>query len=546
MDDEWLVGAAVALGLPATPSTGIIVQDPCGTIIAANGAAESALGLTRDQLLGRTSADPRWVTVDAQGEIVAPESHPSMRVIRGQGPVVDFLMGVHRPTADAAGEHIWLTLTSVPAPPSATVPAGSALTLFQPVEQARSTLLRLQESERKYRLLAESSSDMVTWMAPDSTILWASPAAKSVLGYEPEELIGTRGLDLVHPSDLAHAESMRAAFTSQQATPSSAVIRQRHADGTWRWIESTGRAIRHHDAIVGLCTSRRDVTARVMAEQERDEAVEIFRLAMEHARVGMALLRDDDRMDRVNEAMCRVTGRSVEDLVGRRLSEITDDTELVVDGVASPAPDVEVTFQRPDGTTSWGLCAVTLLPSGATNVHALLQVQDVTAQHLERDRLAAAARTDYLTGLSNRVAVGDWLAGNRPEPLGGQIGVLYVDLDGFKRINDTWGHEVGDRLLQHVGRCLSAAVRKGDIVSRLGGDEFVVLCDDIAGPTLDVLAERVAAAIAQPVTIEGHTLTMTASVGARTGCSSDARSVLAHADHAMYSAKRAAARRREP
>lgn len=548
--DDWLTTVAAAAGLSVGATAGVVAQDAAGVIIAATATAESVLGLTRDQLLGRMSADPRWVAVDARGDILTPAGHPAMRVIRGEGSVVDFLMGVHRPSTDAVREYIWLTVTSVPAPPGAGLPAGSVVTVFRPLDQDQSRQLRLLESERKYRLLAENSSDMVTWMAPDSTILWVSPAARAVMGYEPDQLIGTRALDLVHPDDLAQAESVRIALTSQgRPVPASVVMRQRHADGSWRWIESTGRAIRENGVVTGLVTSRRDVTARVLVERQRDDAVATFQLAMEHAPVGMALLDTEDRMDRVNQALCRMTGRTAEELLGRRWDEISEGDDRGRGDLDSrdrsstdraPRHD-ERRLVRPDGITVRGLCSVVRLPSGYPRAYALLQVQDVTAQHLERERLAAAARTDVLTGLPNRAALNDWLTGIERRHHG-EIGMLFVDLDGFKRVNDTWGHEVGDQLLQLVGARLKSAVRVSDLVARLGGDEFVVLCENIDTTTdIDHLAQRVRVAIAQPVVIDGHRLAVTASVGTTSGGSSDARSLLARADHAMYMIKRAGA-----
>lgn len=541
--DDWLVAVATGAGLPVEPSTGVIVQDPSGAIVAATTAAESVLGLTRDQLLGRTSADPRWVAVDGRGDILPQEDHPAMQVIRGRGAVSDFLMGVHRPTTDAAGEHIWLTVTSVPAPALVDIPVGSALTVFQPVEQARSAQLRLLDSERKYRLLAEHSSDMVAWMAPDSTILWVSPATRVVLGYEPDQLVGTRALDLVHPDDLAQARAVREALTSQdQSAPALVVMRQRHADGSWRWIESTARAIRQNGVVTGLCTSRRDVTARVEAERERDVAIATFRLAMQHAPVGMALLNADGQATQVNAALCRITGRPAADLIGQRLAAVSAaPTGQSPNSPPSPPRNDERCFGHLNGTTVWALCSVVPLPSGNPDAHALLQVQDVTAQHVEHERLAAAACTDLLTGLSNRAALTDRLTALERGHHREQIGVIFADLNGFKAVNDTWGHQVGDQLLQLVGQRLVAAVRTTDLVARLGGDEFVVLCDNIdTHEALDHLAERVQKAIAQPVTIDDHILDLSVSVGTTFGSSSEAATLIPQADRAMYLAKRAA------
>ncbi|GAA2010343.1 diguanylate cyclase [Nakamurella flavida] len=550
--DMWLEQAAAELGIPVTGGAGVVLQVRSGAIVAATRAAEVVLGLTRDQLLGRTSGDPRWVAVDRNGRPLAADDHPPMRVLRRGTPVMDSVMGIHRPAEDAAGEHVWLLVRSVPS--SLTVAGStppSALTVFRPLGPRESEDLRLRDSERKYRLLAESSSDMVTWQALDSTFLWVSPASRAVLGYVPDELIGTPALDLVHPDDMPLVDAMRrAAEQDGDLPPGSVTMRFRHADGSWRWIESTARLLRDRQGVLsGLSTSGRDVTARIRTERERDEAVEMFRLAMILAPVGMALLGGGGRIEQVNRALCELLGRPEADLLGRAGADVlagpagppllTADPTDGVDRVS----EAEVRFCRPDGSDLW--CRRSLVPlHGATPAgvrgRVLVQVQDVTVERTERERLAAAARTDVLTGLPNRAVLLDRLnralGGRSPDP----VGVLFVDLDGFKAVNDTWGHDAGDELLRQIAARLSVTVRAVDLVVRLGGDEFVVLCEDVGTTAeLDALARRIRAAIREPVVVDGHVLTVMASVGVTAGKDVSARDLLVRADRAMYSAKRA-------
>jgi diguanylate cyclase (GGDEF)-like protein/PAS domain S-box-containing protein len=168
--------------------------------------------------------------------------------------------------------------------------------------------------------------------------------------------------------------------------------------------------------------------------------------------------------------------------------------------------------------------------------------RNVTAERALQDQLAHQALHDELTGLANRRLFMDRLdlaqaRSNRP---GHTVGLLYIDLDGFKAINDTLGHDAGDEVLIAVAGRLRAHMRTTDTLARLGGDEFAVLCDDIVGPADAVeIAERLADAVAQPFEVQGAPVTIAASIGiavatATTGSLAD---LLQGADTAMYQAK---------
>lgn len=167
-------------------------------------------------------------------------------------------------------------------------------------------------------------------------------------------------------------------------------------------------------------------------------------------------------------------------------------------------------------------------------------------------RLSHLALHDPLTGLANRALLIDRIeaALARPRGLRGTVGVLYIDLDGFKQVNDAWGHREGDLLLNEMARRISAMTDPADIVARIGGDEFVVACFTIANQGhLHAVAERIRACIAVPYgeIADAPFDRITASIGtARSGRSSTARSLLVEADRAMYDAKRSGRNRTLP
>ncbi len=172
---------------------------------------------------------------------------------------------------------------------------------------------------------------------------------------------------------------------------------------------------------------------------------------------------------------------------------------------------------------------------------ALTQMQDITERKEAIDQLTRLAVTDSLTGLSTRAVLMDRLdhalaAARRGR---GDAGVVFVDLDGFKAVNDDLGHDVGDQLLCQVAARLSAAIRAGDTAARIGGDEFVVLCEQI-GDLAQVreVADRISVSLGERFVIGGRRVRISASVGVTVGNGSTGREVLGRADEAMYRAKR--------
>ncbi|WP_231956703.1 MULTISPECIES: GGDEF domain-containing protein [unclassified Actinoplanes] len=180
----------------------------------------------------------------------------------------------------------------------------------------------------------------------------------------------------------------------------------------------------------------------------------------------------------------------------------------------------------------------TLLATAASTIFVLTRFTlAVREQERAQAQLSHQAHHDPLTGLANRAMLTDEM--DRGRPTG--VAVLYLDLDGFKQVNDRYGHEAGDLVLTTVANRLSAAVRGTDLVVRLGGDEFVLFCPDLPAPDAIRLAERVVADVARPIPFQGSQLDVGASIGiAAYGAGEQAheRDALRAADAAMYEAKR--------
>ncbi len=267
-------------------------------------------------------------------------------------------------------------------------------------------------------------------------------------------------------------------------------------------------------------------------EQARDaaaEAADELRTAFDDAPAGMAVVALDGRIVRANRTLGRMTGRTPAALAGRDFAELH--------GEATGGAE-ERRLVRPDGTEVWAVWRRSLVRDrdGAPR-HWIAHGDDVTA-HRRLGDLEHLAHHDPLTGLANRARFTGVVAS--AVAAGRASAVLYVDLDGFKAVNDVHGHDAGDRLLVVVAQRLRAAVRAGDLVARLGGDEFaVLLCDRDGAPGALAAAQRIEAGLRAPVVLGEADVAVTASVGVRlVEPGHDPSELLRAADAAMYRAKR--------
>jgi diguanylate cyclase (GGDEF)-like protein/PAS domain S-box-containing protein len=279
--------------------------------------------------------------------------------------------------------------------------------------------------------------------------------------------------------------------------------------------------------------------------------------AFDAAPLGMALTDLDGRVLRVNAAFCDLLGYDRETILGgMRMADVTHpddespdraDRRAFIEGGA-PGYRVEKRYIRADGEIVWGSATVTVMRADdGEPLHLLGVVQEVTESKRLQADLARLALHDPLTGLANRMLLDDHLRGAlaRSGRRGSLTGVLFLDLDGFKAINDRHGHHVGDEVLKTVASRLQAVLRPADVVARPGGDEFVAVCEELSGlEEAHAIASRVEVAIAEPIPTRAGPLVISVSVGlamAASASAADADDLIRRADEAMYRAKQAGA-----
>jgi len=285
---------------------------------------------------------------------------------------------------------------------------------------------------------------------------------------------------------------------------------------------------------------------RLLGRSTRD-ADQRFRRGFEDSPVPAAFLDLSLHLLEVNDALCRLLGRRREDLVGRCVLDMLDTEDAGgarwlrgADG--SSTVEDECRFLRPDGAVVRAEVAGSLVRPEVGPAYHFHQFRDVTAHRRDQEALAHQAIHDPLTGLYNRALLLDraTAALDSHGPASGTVGMVLLDLDHFKVVNDSLGHEVGDAALIAITPRLAAALEPADTLARIGGDEFAVLCVDLANP-LDAVdrAGRLAQALAEPIEIAGAPYVAAASIGVAVAGApgADALGLLRDADAAMNRAK---------
>ena len=315
--------------------------------------------------------------------------------------------------------------------------------------------------------------------------------------------------------------------------------------GRRHWVYSCHYPIKHDGVMQEVFCMEVDITARKEAESNLQQAAQVF----QNARDAIIMMDAEYRVRAVNGAFTGITGHTPEQIVGRPLASLGWDADdgfyeriwAELDG--KDHWEGELAGVRRDGQRYPVRIALTAIrdPHGDVSSY-MAMLSDISERKRAEAQVRHQAEHDALTGLPNRIlfldrlhqALATWRRQHE------QFAVMFLDLDKFKAINDTHGHQAGDIVLREVASRLRGCVRAVDTISRLGGDEFVVLLADIKGADQAAhVASAVTQAVARPVDIGGQALTLSTSIGIAL-CPDDGDEVetlLHHADLAMYHAK---------
>ena len=427
------------------------------------------------------------------------------------------------------------------------------------LESAEHAAARDEADAAKDRLaLAMEASRLVLWdYDVPSGVVTLSEGWSELLGGKPvpttESIASLTGL--VPEEDRSRVRSAIGSVIEGPASSYRVEHRVRTASGTPLWIVSEGRVVARDAAgrALRMIGTNRDITDRIRDAEALRASEGRFRGAFENTAIGMAIVGLDGRWLMVNPALCAITGYSADELLTRTFTDITHPEDRSV----SPAQLRELLAGRRDtyqiekryvhrrGHSVWVQANVSLVRDAAGKPrHLISQIIDVSERRRLQAEVEHLALHDPLTGLPNARLLLDRLnqvlatsrRTKRP------MGVMYMDLDGFKQVNDTHGHAAGDLVLNEFATRVTRVLRETDTFARVGGDEFVALLGEVDGEAeAQRAAERVLAAVLEPFDLGTAKASLSTSIGIALfpAHGEDAQSLMQRADTAMYRAKRA-------
>ena len=417
----------------------------------------------------------------------------------------------------------------------------------------RESEARLRESEARLRTYLSNVSGAVYRGAADSarTIELIGDEIERISGYPPADFVRSAVrtfTSVIHPADRESVE--RAVIQATIDRPFDVEYRIVRADGDVGWVHERGQVTRAGDGRTSIEGAIFDITDRRRAEAARDEAEERFRQAFDAAPIGMALVAPDGRWLEVNHTLLDITGYAEAELLAKRFQDITHPDDLKAASACvrqlfageRRKYRLEKRLVRADRHSVWVLVSAAVVgDADGKPLYLVEQIQDISERKRYEGELRHLADHDVLTGLYNRrrfiQEVERQLAHHAR--YGSEAALVLLDLDNFKDVNDTLGHQVGDELLQAVARALQTRTRTTDVLARLGGDEFALLLPETSEAQARHVADAVVKAVGgATVTVEERQVGVTASAGVvLLDADRDASDFFVEADLALYEAK---------
>ncbi len=414
----------------------------------------------------------------------------------------------------------------------------------------------IRDSERWFSAAMRCCGDAVIATDAQARIRFVNAAAERLLGMALAEarerpvetvmkLLGPGGSEVSpHPVREVLAHPAAPARDTGAATL--------EVDGARVPVEDSIAAILgDDDTLLGAVLVLRDVSERQRLEQALDASARRYRTAFEHALAGVVLLQVDGSIEDANPALYTLLGHDPGTLHGQPVAQLLDVAERErerrlrqrLHATDSDGFEAEFRFVRRDGRPLWVLSSTALLRDGAgLPAGYFMQVIDIDRRKQVEAELERLAHFDAVTGLVNRHGLQLELerSANVARRHASRFALLYIDLDHFKPVNDTLGHDAGDEVLVEVARRLLAVARTTDVVARPGGDEFVLLVNDLrrAADVVPV-SEKIRTAIAAPLRVRGQLFDITASIGVSVfpDDTEITTELMRHADQALYRAK---------
>jgi diguanylate cyclase (GGDEF)-like protein/PAS domain S-box-containing protein len=511
----------------------VFYKDRDGRYLGCNGAFERYLGRRREEIVGRSVYDlaPKDLADAYHGADMALFEHPGIQIYEAAVHCADERVHdviFHKATFARADGSI----------------GGLVGVILDITERKRNEEI-VRQSEHRFAVAFRASPVAASIArAADGYAIDVNDKYERDFGWPRDEIVGHTSVDVgLWPNA---AERQRWFETLQR---NGTLL---DYETTWRTRQGQERQVSLSAELIDLEGERcvlayvQDITERKRAEAQLRLAGSVFANTHE----GIAITDAYANIVEVNPAFCDITGYSREEVLGRNPRMLKSNRQgpeffaAMWEAIRSRGFwRGEIWNRRKDGEIFPELLTISAVRNAAGSItHYLGTFTDISLLKQQERRLERMAHYDALTGIPNRVLLADRIqqAIAQTQRTGGLMAVGYLDLDGFKPINDRLGHEAGDRVLVEMARRLKECVRGGDTVARLGGDEFVLLLLGLdESREYEAVLGRVLESMSQPVFVAGQSLCLSASIGVTVFPvdDADADALLRHADQAMYSAK---------
>ncbi len=423
----------------------------------------------------------------------------------------------------------------------------AAFIAFMNIDAQKHTQEALKESEKRYRLLAENAYDVIWTMEPSGRLTYISPSVERLRGYTPEEAIGQSISEMFTPESAELVIEGLSLFIKDTEIPTQNwELEQPCKNGSTVWTDTRVSPIKDASGnLISILGITRDITE----QRKLREALEIKNVAIEYAANGFLITDIDGTIEYVNPAFTEITGYTKEEVIGSMPRVLKSGHqppafyEILWSHILSGRTwRGEVLNKRKNGEEYYQLTAIAPVKNNSGEIIKFVSViQDISERKNTEAKLQRMAHYDALTSLANRVLFFEKLNGEtaKAKEQNRQIALMFIDLDGFKEINDSMGHKTGDIVLQSVAEKILGSLWEDDFAARIGGDEFTVVItrktgrDDIVARAKELLEK-----IGGVCSIDDKELCVGASIGvALLEEGDEVKDLLSKADEAMYTAK---------
>lgn len=408
------------------------------------------------------------------------------------------------------------------------------------------------QSDWLFRSLIQNSRDIITILESDGTIRYESPSVERIVGFTPEELVGKSVFEYVHPDDLKVVQiAFQSVLESISSAPQSIELRFLCKDGSWSYLEVYGTNQLSNPAIAGIVINSRDINEQKQFQEALAQSESKFRSLIQNSLDIITILSREGCIIYESPSVEKILGHNPEALLGRMVFDFIHPDDIAAARTAfqkilkNPQQSVTIELRFQHINQSWNyleLVGTNLLGDPSVS-GVLINSRDITERKRVEQEFRFLACHDPLTHLANRTLFTEWLEKaflRMKRDKSRTFAVLFLDLDRFKLINDSFGHADGDRLLILLSERLKSCLREIDSIARLGGDEFGILLENITDISqVTHIAERIKNLFQVAFTLTEREVFSSVSIGIALSKEEyqHPEDILRDADIALYRAK---------